>query len=83
MMSYSCDKCGNCCRSLRFSDVYKDLDNGQGVCKYLCGNLCSIYEYRPLICRIDESYEIFFKNQMSKDEYYRLNYECCKYLKGV
>ena len=72
--------CGACCRHLNLSDAYADLDKGDGVCKYLVGNLCSIYDTRPLKCRIDDSYEIY-KALMSRDKYYRLNYEACKFLK--
>lgn len=79
---FKCDKCGECCRHLNESDLYKELDRGDGVCKYLDGNLCSIYENRPLLCRIDESYYAFFKNNMTKEEYYRLNYEGCKNIKS-
>ena len=77
---FECDKCGECCRHLHLSDIYADLDRGDGVCKYLVGNLCSIYDTRPLKCRIDDSYEIY-KDSMSRVEYYQLNYEVCKFLK--
>ncbi len=79
---FVCDKCGMCCRNLRLSALYAELDDGTGVCKYLKGNLCSIYEKRPLLCRVDECYELFFKSTMSKDEFYKLNYNVCKHLKG-
>lgn len=78
---FKCDKCGQCCRNLHLSEIYSDLDRGDGVCKYLQGDLCSIYENRPLKCRIDEGYEAFYKDSMSKDEYYRLNYAGCEQLK--
>lgn len=78
---FLCDKCGQCCRHVDLSSVYHELDRGDGVCRYLKGNLCSIYETRPVLCRIDESYEIFFKEKMSKEEYYRLNYAACNKLK--
>jgi len=61
--------------------LYDNLNRGDGVCKYLIGNLCSIYNERPLFCRIDECYELYFKDTMSKEEYYRLNMEECKKLK--
>lgn len=79
---YSCDCCGECCRNLDKSDIYSSLDRGDGTCKYLSGNLCSIYDDRPLLCRIDESYEAFFSSTFSKEEYYELNYKECKKLKG-
>ena len=73
--------CGNCCRNLDKTDIYKELDRGDGVCMYLDGNRCSIYENRPLLCRIDESYEVFFKDIYSLEEYYELNYSVCEKLK--
>lgn len=77
---FQCSMCGECCKNLSSSDLYKELDRGDGVCKYLNGTLCSIYENRPLPCRIDESYEMYFKEKYSKEEYYQLNYNACKKL---
>lgn len=81
-MMFSCDKCGECCRHLGLSEIYAPLDRGDGVCRYLRGNLCTIYEERPLLCRVDESYEVYFKDKMSKNDYYRLNYETCDKIKN-
>lgn len=78
---FNCDKCGACCKNLKHSIIYASLDRGNGVCKYLNGNLCSIYENRPVICRVDESYNLFFKQLMSLDEYYERNYAACLELK--
>lgn len=74
---FMCDKCGKCCRNLDKSPIYEELHNGNGICKYLDGKLCSIYENRPLLCRVDESYNKFFKNSMTLEKYYELNYEFC------
>ena len=74
---FPCDKCGECCRNLKLSDLYQDLDRGDGVCKYLVGNLCSIYRSRPLLCRIDESYDSFFKDFMTREEFYYANLQVC------
>lgn len=82
MLMFKCDKCGLCCRSLKLNPMYKELDRGDGVCKYLEGNLCSIYEQRPLICRVDDAYEVFFKSKMTKEEYYEINYKSCNILKN-
>ncbi|AVP65972.1 zinc/iron-chelating domain-containing protein [Clostridium botulinum] len=79
---FMCDKCGQCCRNLDKSPIYAELHSGNGVCKYLDGNLCSIYENRPLLCRVDESYDAFFKNTMTLEKYYKLNYEFCIKLKN-
>ena len=70
---FPCDQCGACCRNLKLSELYRELDRGDGVCRYLDGNLCSIYQTRPLLCRIDESYDRFFKDSMSREEFYREN----------
>lgn len=35
------------------------LHDGDGVCRFLDGNLCSIYDERPPLCRVDESYYLF------------------------
>lgn len=80
---FKCDMCGQCCRNVDKSSIYTELDRGDGVCKYLNGNICSIYDDRPLVCRIDESYWTFFKEDFSLEEYYNLNYEMCKKLKEL
>ena len=78
---FKCDKCGLCCLHIGQCEMYKDLDRGDGACKFLNGTLCAIYESRPLLCRVDESYEKFFSDKMSRDEFYELNYQGCKTLK--
>ena len=78
---FNCDKCGICCKNLGQVELLKAYDRGDGVCKYLENDLCSIYLERPMICRVEECYEIFFKESMSKEEYYQLNYDSCQLLK--
>lgn len=78
---FQCDKCGACCRRLGDVPLFADLDRGDGVCRYLQGNLCGIYEKRPLLCRVDDSYKAFFADLMSREEYYKYNYEACERLK--
>lgn len=80
---FECDMCGKCCRNIGLSPIYAELDNGSGVCRFLDGNLCSIYNDRPLLCRVDESYEVYFKDKITREEYYRLNYEVCDRLKKM
>lgn len=82
-MSFQCDCCGCCCRNLDKSALYEDLDRGDGTCKYLNGNLCSIYETRPLKCRIDESYRMFFSDLYDREEYEKLNMKVCRELKQM
>lgn len=80
-MMFDCDKCGCCCRNLDKSPLYSDLNRGDGTCKYLTGNLCSIYENRPFLCRVDDSYDRFFRDIMPKEKYLQLNEQMCKQLK--
>ncbi|WP_368043288.1 YkgJ family cysteine cluster protein [uncultured Ruminococcus sp.] len=78
---FKCDRCGMCCRNIRKSELYKELDDGTGKCKYLNGNLCSIYNNRPTFCKVDECYDLYFKDIMTKEEYYEQNYKACNSLK--
>lgn len=78
---FKCDKCGACCRNLDKSPIYREMHGGDGICRFLVGNECSIYEERPIICRVDEGYEAFFKNEMSYEDYLKATYESCKILK--
>lgn len=80
---FDCSKCGCCCRHLDLSELYSELDRGDGVCKYLNGNMCSIYEERPIICRVDKCYELFFKDSIALDAYYKLNKEMCENLRKM
>lgn len=73
---FHCEQCGGCCRHLKNSPIYANLDRGDGICRYLSGNLCSIYENRPIFCRVDECYELYFKDSMSQEEYEAFN---CKF----
>ena len=80
---FYCDKCGYCCRSLSGVSVFQKLDRGDGVCKHFdeATNLCTIYEQRPLLCRVDESYTAYFQSLFSEEEYEKLNYAACQALK--
>lgn len=74
---FQCDQCGECCRNLDKSPLYAELDRGDGECRYLCGNQCSIYESRPVLCRVDMCYDLFFSKMLSRDEFYEMNYRVC------
>ncbi|MGN0688654.1 MAG: YkgJ family cysteine cluster protein [Oscillospiraceae bacterium] len=79
---FKCDMCGECCRNVGLTELYRHLADETGACRYLNGNKCSIYAERPLLCRVDEGYELFFSDHISIEEYYRLNYEVCEILKA-
>lgn len=79
---YKCEKCGACCRNISKSNLYQKLDRGDGVCKYLRDNLCEIYNNRPVLCRIDECFKLYFSKIMSQEQYYKLNRIMCKNLQN-
>lgn len=82
---FDCSKCGLCCRSLGRNPMFRELgmDPGDGVCKFLDQetNLCTIYEDRPLICRVDDLYdELQLSKKMTKSEWHKMNSDICKKL---
>ena len=81
---FYCDKCGLCCKKVYASDIYANLNRGDGICKYYDDStrLCKIYNRRPLMCNVDLAYEKIFKHIMTKEEYYNANYKACKLLKS-
>lgn len=80
---FKCDRCGCCCRNLDKNNIYASLNRGDGTCIYLKGKDCSIYENRPLLCRVDECYDLYFSNVMTKEEYYRVNKKMCEELRKM
>ena len=80
--NFPCDRCGLCCEHLPNIELYQDLNNGQGVCKYfdISTRLCKIYDKRPQKCNINSEY-VWFEHLMSYEEYIKLNINACKKLK--
>ena len=79
---FICSKCGACCQQLElFGPMYDHLDKGNGVCIYFdqSTKLCTIYEHRPLICRVEEGYNVYFSN-ISYCEYIKNTENACKKL---
>lgn len=80
LSEYPCNSCGLCCKNLDHIEELKEYDRGDGVCIHLKNDLCSIYEERPLICRIDKMYDKVFYKQFSKKDYYIENLKACQKL---
>lgn len=80
---FQCDRCGICCKKVYKSSLYSYLDRGDGTCRYFDdqSKLCTIYEKRPEICNVDRSYDRFFSDKYSLNEYYQMNYYACGTLK--
>jgi Fe-S-cluster containining protein len=54
-----------------------DLDMGNGICRYLDGDLCSIYETRPLTCNVEAMYVACFEKAMTWNEFISMNIRSC------
>ncbi len=81
---FPCDKCGICCSMLPKNSIYEGLRNKNGVCKHFDVNKrhCKIYDNRPEICNVIQMYK-YFKDNMSLEEYIKINVESCKILKEM
>ena len=81
-MRFVCDKCGLCCQSLKWHELYKDLDDGTGICKYFdkTTNLCNIYYHRPEKCNVEAMYK-YFADKLTFNEWINLNIISCQELK--
>ena len=82
-MKFQCEKCGLCCKNIRFSSLSAELDRGDGVCKHLKENLCEIYSERPIFCNVEAYYEKFLSEKISREEFYKKNREICEALKKI
>lgn len=80
---FPCQKCGICCRHIDKIPPLIEFDTGDGKCKYLKDNVCSIYDNRPEICRVDVMYEKYYAKQYTEEEFYNLNLEGCKKLQSL
>ena len=80
---FKCYCCGICCRNIGGVKILEGLDDGDGVCVFLNreNNLCRIYSSRPLFCNVDAMYEVFFRDKMTREEFYAENYTACEKLK--
>lgn len=77
--SFPCTQCGACCSSIENIEFLKEYNNN-GICENLENKKCSIYETRPLLCNLDESYKKIFSAYMTKEEFYRSNAKACNIL---
>ena len=82
-MRFFCDRCGLCCKHIDQIPELKKFDSGNGRCENLTDeNLCAIYEKRPIICNVSKMFELVYSSWMTEEDYWKLNFEGCKKLKG-
>lgn len=81
-MSFNCNKCGACCKFIKF--VIPELAKEDGSCKHLDeNNLCGIYEDRPFLCRVDAVYDKHYSKILDVKEYYKLTDKICEKMREV
>lgn len=82
MNLFPCTQCGKCCKNIKLSKETAYLDRGDGICKYFNtkNSLCSIYESRPEICRINSQYKKHYKKIYSWSDFVEINIQVCKAL---
>ncbi|HRO78699.1 MAG TPA: YkgJ family cysteine cluster protein [Acinetobacter towneri] len=82
MSNFPCTQCGACCRHVDLSELTNYLDRGDGICLHydLDTHLCTIYEHRPEVCRVDTFYEQYLKKQFTWEKFVELNLIACKQL---
>lgn len=81
-MIFPCSKCGICCQNITGIEELESYDMGNGTCKYfdISSDMCTIYDTRPNICRIDKMFDLKYKKSFSKLEFYNLNAKACNEL---
>jgi len=80
-MRYPCTSCGLCCQNVSDVSELQELSGEGGACIHLDErNECSIYDERPLLCRIDESYNAGLFPQFTLREFYEVNANACNKL---
>lgn len=81
---FSCDRCGACCRQVDHAPETIFLDRGDGVCCHYDEDqrLCSIYEWRPAICRVEHQYFSHYRHLIDWPKFVRINQSACEILKS-
>ncbi len=92
-MKYNCEACGKCCENVgvmldspqnipRLEEVVNAFPyeaNPDGSCPMLVDGRCSVYEDRPLICRVEE---LGVWLGVNEKDWYELNKKSCKILRN-
>jgi len=79
---FPCTGCGLCCQNISDIKELETFDLGNGVCKYfnILDNVCTIYEERPDICRVDKMFELKYQQFFTKKVFYQENARVCNLL---
>lgn len=82
MTPFPCTSCGKCCKNIDLLVTINHLDRGDGTCRHFDDEsmLCTIYEERPLICRVEDYYKQHLSSIYQWDEFVKMNLEVCEKL---
>lgn len=77
---FPCTACGKCCRHVNLSNETAFLDRGDAICKFFNEdtNLCTIYNNRPLVCRVEDYYNKYLSDSYRWDEFVKINLIICE-----
>lgn len=76
---FGCVRCGICCTNVQPVLDFNEPINADGSCSRLTTDgLCSIYETRPMACRVDEF--DYTTLGMTREQWYAGNYDACEQL---
>ncbi|HEJ2439855.1 TPA: YkgJ family cysteine cluster protein [Burkholderia multivorans] len=83
--TFPCTQCGACCRHIHLAEETRFLDRGDGACRHYddVGKLCTIYEQRPAVCRVEQHYDQHFVHLCSWDKFVELNLTVCSKLAAM
>lgn len=79
-MIFPCTNCGCCCKRVGLVKKFLTEDEfpfdvyENGACKMLVNNMCSVYDDRPDICKVEEMAK---KNNIPKEIYYKMAIDVC------
>ncbi len=85
LSEFPCERCGACCRNVDKAEETRFLDRGNGSCRHYDDGLklCSIYESRPEICRVEHQFVTNYRQLMDWTEFVRLNVVACQALQEL
>lgn len=77
---FPCNACGECCRRVNQSEETTFLDRGDGTCRYFDEQtkLCTIYENRPLVCRVEDYYVAHLSQIITWHDFVQINVSFCQ-----
>ncbi|OYU12582.1 MAG: zinc/iron-chelating domain-containing protein [Comamonadaceae bacterium PBBC1] len=76
---FPCNGCGKCCRKVANSPQTVWLDRGDSICKHFdeTKNSCTIYDTRPLVCRVEAYYDKNLSHKISWNDFFQINLKIC------